>query len=292
MGIPVAIIGESGTGKTASLRNFKSDEVAYVNVAGKPLPFRGSFDETLRSEDFSEIKRFMQGTKKKVIVIDDSQYIMAYAYMRRIKETGWDKFNEIQSDMFNLIDLVPSLPPDTIIFFLTHLETTEDGRQKMKTIGKMLDEKITLEGMFAVVLKTYIGEGRYYFVTQNSGSDTVKSPLGMFDSFAIDNDLKYVSEKIKNYYQIGDYVTDEAITQMDEAAKRTDIERAGRGRVKRASRNAEKPVEKEKPVEAVMDDIPDDVVPWDENYDPEKAKAYFEKQAEPQTTRRTRKVRN
>ena len=223
MGMPILILGESGTGKTTSLRNFKEGEVAIVNVTGKPLPFRGKFETLKNTTDAREIMRFMQNTKAKRIVIDDCQYIMSFQYMRRIKENGWDKFNELQSDFFNIIDCVPSLPDDVIVYFLSHLETKDDGRQKIKTIGKMLDEKITIEGMFTTVLKTYVADGKYYFLTQNSGTDTVKSPLGMFSDLAIDNDLKYVDEKIRNYYRIGEYISDEEMEQADKAAARPEV---------------------------------------------------------------------
>ena len=214
----VLILGESGTGKSASLRNFQNGEISLVNIGKKPLPFRGNFN-TINSCDFDEISKFVQSVPEKIIVVDDAQYLMAFQYMRRIKENGWDKFNEIQSDFFNLIELAKSLPDDKIVFFLSHIETKDDGRQKIKTIGKMLDEKITIEGMFTVVLKTYVSDGKYYFVTQNSGMDTVKSPIGMFPSITIDNDLKYVAEKIKNYYYMDGAKTDAEMQAADEAVK-------------------------------------------------------------------------
>ena len=236
MGMPILILGESGTGKTTSLRNFKEGDIALVNVTGKALPFRGNFEMLKNTTDASKILRFMRETKSKRIIIDDCQYIMSFQYMRRIKENGWEKFNELQSDFFNIIDAVSSLPDDVLVYFLSHLETKDDGRQKIKTIGKMLDEKITIEGMFTTVLKTHVSDGKYYFLTQNSGSDTVKSPLGMFADFAIDNDLKYVDEKIRNYYQIGEYRSDEEIAKADEVASRPEIEKGNGGRVRKAAR--------------------------------------------------------
>ena len=235
MGMPILILGESGTGKTTSLRNFKEGEIAVVNVTGKALPFRGKFEMLKATTDAQQILKFMRGTTAKRIVIDDCQYIMSFQYMRRIKENGWEKFNELQSDFFTIIDAVASLPDDVIVYFLSHLETKDDGRQKIKTIGKMLDEKITLEGMFTTVLKTHVSDGKYYFLTQNSGNDTVKSPLGMFADFAIDNDLKYVDEKIRNYYQIGEYKSDEEIAKADEEVARPEIEKGPNGRVRRAA---------------------------------------------------------
>lgn len=263
MGMPILILGESGTGKTTSLRNFKEGEIAVVNVTGKPLPFRGNFEMLKNTTNADEIIKFMKSTKAKAIFIDDCQYIMSFQYMRRIKENGWDKFNEIQSDFFSLIDTVPYLPDDVIVYFSSHLETKDDGRQKIKTIGKMLDEKITIEGMFTTVLKTHVSDSKYYFLTQNSGSDTVKSPLGMFADFAIDNDLKYVDEKIRNYYQIGDYKSDEEIAKADEEAARPELEKTESGRVKRTTRTTERrtrsdntTVEADTKTEEVKDDKP------------------------------------
>lgn len=234
----VLILGESGTGKSASMRNFDAADVALVNVGKKPLPFRGQF-ETLISSDADEIINFMKKTDKKVIVIDDAQYIMAFQYMRRMRETGWDKFNDIQGDFFNVLDAAKELDENKIVFFLSHLETKDDGRQKIKTIGKMLDEKITIEGLFTVVLKTYVADGKYYFVTQNSGMDTVKSPIGMFPAVTIDNDLKYVAEKIRNYYYMDGAMGDEEMAKADEAVK-GDADPTEKRRRTRKSRSEEK----------------------------------------------------
>ncbi len=241
----VLILGESGTGKSASMRNFANGEIALVNIGKKPLPFRGQFN-TLNSCDFDEISEFIQSVNEKIIVVDDAQYLMAFQYMRRIKENGWDKFNEIQSDFFNLIEVAKNLPDDNIVFFLSHIETRDDGRQKIKTIGKMLDEKITIEGMFTVVLKTYVSDGKYYFVTQNSGMDTVKSPIDMFPSITIDNDLKYVAEKIKNYYYMDGAKTD-AEMQAADAAVKTEVDPTEKKPRRRRSRT-------EEPVTSTVDD--------------------------------------
>lgn len=286
MGMPILILGESGTGKTTSLRNFKEGEIAIVNVTGKPLPFRGSFEMLKNTTDAQEIMRFMRETKAKAIIIDDCQYIMSFQYMRRIKENGWDKFNELQSDFFNIIDAVPGLPDDVVVYFLSHLETKDDGRQKIKTIGKMLDEKITIEGMFTTVLKTYVADGKYYFLTQNSGNDTVKSPLGMFSDLAIDNDLKYVDEKIRNYYRLGEYISDEEMEKADQEAARPEVaDNATQGRSRRRARRgaAEEP---ESPV-AVMDG--GDEVP--EAPEAPETEETTEKPVEGERKRRTRRVR-
>ena len=234
----VLILGDSGTGKSASMRNFSEGEVFVINSAGKPLPFRSHFESITPSFNTltSDIMKALKSTNKKVIVIDDVQYILSFPMMRRIKESGWDKWNDIQGDFFNIIQACDDLPEDVIVYFLSHLQRTDDGHEKIKTVGKMLDEKITIEGLFTVVLKTIVADGKYYFQTQNSGMDTVKSPIGMFDTYAIDNDLKYVDTKIRNYYEIGEHVTDDKIKELDQEAAKPEVEKPeGRKRRSKAS---------------------------------------------------------
>ena len=232
----VLILGDSGTGKSASLRNFKPEELLVINAAGKPLPFKNHFECVTPSYEklTKDVLNAMDKTDKKVIVIDDAQYIMSFQYMRRIKENGWDKWNDIQGDFFNIINACDYMPKDVIVYFLSHLQRDDEGHEKIKTMGKMLDEKITIEGLFTIVLKTGVKDGQYFFFTQNSGLDTVKSPIGMFPTYAIDNDLKYVDTKIRNYYEIGEYVDDETVAQMDQEVEKTDIEKPdAKGRTRR-----------------------------------------------------------
>lgn len=203
MGIPVLILGESGSGKSASLRNFKPDEIGLINVNGKPLPFKNGL-KSINTDNYAKIEKALQKAEVKTLVIDDSQYLMANEFMRTAKVTGFQKFTDIGLNFWNLIKAVSALPDDKIVYFLHHIETTDAGRQKIKTIGKLLDEKITLEGMFTIVLKTSVHDGQYRFSTQNNGFDTVKTPIGMFDSEEIDNDLKAVDVAIRNYYKIGE----------------------------------------------------------------------------------------
>ena len=207
MAILVMILGESGTGKSASLRNFKKEDLAVVNVIGKPLPFRSKGFESINSDDYGKIRNFIKLTDKKTIVIDDAQYLMANEYMRRAKETGYQKFTDIGQNFWNLMNYCRQLPDDVIVYFLQHTETSADGSTtKAKTIGKMLDEKISLEGMCTIVLRTSVEDGVYSFTTHNSGQDTVKSPVGMFEPDLIPNDLKIVDGHIREYY--GMEVTD------------------------------------------------------------------------------------
>lgn len=199
MGLNILVYGESGTGKTASLRNFPTKDVALVNVAAKVLPFKGKLD-TLVSDNYREIKSFLKNTKKKSIVIDDAQYLMANEFMRRATEKGYEKFTEIAQNFWDLVQTIRNLPEDVVVYFLMHSDRDSFGNERVKTIGKMLDEKITLEGMFTVVLKTVVQDGKYYFSTKNSGYDTVKSPIGLFNASLIDNDLHAVDKELRNYY--------------------------------------------------------------------------------------------
>lgn len=200
MGLPVLILGFSGSGKSSSMRNFKPDELALVNVNGKFLPFRGRFSETLNSDDFEKIKSFMSSAKAKAVVVDDSQYLMLNEFMRRSKEKGYDKFTEIAEHFWALIRYIEQLPQDVIVYFLHHIESGEDGRLKAKTVGKLLDEKVNIEGMFSIVLRTSVSENGYQFLTQTDGNDCCKSPAGMFAGYAIPNDLRLVDESIRTFY--------------------------------------------------------------------------------------------
>ena len=223
MAIKTLICGLSGTGKSTSARNLK--EAAVVNPVNKPLPFKNHFEMLNGVTDSAEIIKFMKATKAKTIIVDDFQYLLSIPYMRRIKETGWDKYNDFASNYYEIISVCDELPADVTVYFMTHTETLEDGTETVKLIGKLLREKICIEGLFTTVLKTMVNDGKYYFITQNNGHDHTKSPLGMFDSYAIDNDLAYVDAKIRNYYEVGtDFLTDEEIAEIDEEAKRTEIE--------------------------------------------------------------------
>lgn len=223
MAIKTLICGLSGTGKSTSARNLK--EVAVVNPVNKPLPFKNHFEMLNGVTDSAEIIKFMKSTKAKIIIVDDFQYLLSIPYMRRIKESGWDKYNDFASNYFDIINVCDSLPSDVTVYFMTHTETLEDGTETVKLIGKMLREKICIEGLFTTVLKTMVNDGKYYFITQNNGHDHTKSPLGMFESYAIDNDLAYVDAKIRSYYEVGeDFLTDEQMSEADEEAKREEIE--------------------------------------------------------------------
>ena len=201
MGLPVLILGESGSGKSASLRNFEPEEISIFNVAGKPLPFRKKLPKATVS-DYGKIMNGMIKSEKKSFAIDDSQYLLCFEMFDRAKETGYPKFTDMALNFYNLIKFViDRLPDDRIVYFLHHTEITPEGRTKAKTIGKMLDEKLTVEGLFSIVLLCRTDGQRHYFETQSDGYTTAKSPMEMFDR-EIDNDLKLVDARIREYFEI------------------------------------------------------------------------------------------
>jgi len=201
MGVPVLVMGASGSGKSASLRNFKPTEISVFNVAGKPLPFRGKLPMMVTS-DYRQITSKMSLSPKRAIAIDDAQYLMGFEEMDS-KKTGYDKFNSIGFNFVGLVRFVATqLPPDTIVYFLQHTEVGDDGRVKAKTLGKLIDNHYTLEGLFSVVLMVEADKNKHYFVTNSDGTNTCKSPMGMFDQQEIDNDLKMVDGIIREYWEL------------------------------------------------------------------------------------------
>jgi len=199
MGIPVLIMGESGTGKSTSLRNLTG--AGIINVYGKPLPFKSNL-KTASMDDCQKIIDTMKKAKTDVIVIDDFQGLLVTQFMGRAKENGYQKFTDMALGYYSVIRAVQSLPPEKRVYFLSHIERDQNGNEKVKTIGKLLDEKVTVEGLFTIVLKTLVMDNKYFFQTHNSGSDTVKSPLDMFKDDLIPNDLAYVDKVICDYYEI------------------------------------------------------------------------------------------
>ena len=202
MAVLVMIYGQSGTGKSTSLRNFTNDEVAVINVSGKPLPFRSKLT-TYDTDNYAKISSALGKIERKSIVIDDATYLMVNEFMRTAKVAGYQKYTDMAVNFNSLVSQASQLGNDKIVYFLGHSDLKEDGTEHFKTIGKMLDNYVTVEGKFTIVLKTVVQDGKYYFSTHNSGQDTVKSPLGMFEDNYVDNDLKAVDEIIREYYGIG-----------------------------------------------------------------------------------------
>lgn len=212
MSIATIILGESGTGKSASMRNLDPEKTLLIQSVRKTLPFRGRAWSALSKEnpsgcvfvsDNSEvIIKAMARTKRKVIVIDDFQYILANEFMRRSDEKGFEKFTDIGRHAWDILTAATKLSDDVRVYILSHIQTDETGRSRIKTIGKLLDEKITIEGMVTIVLRTVVDGDNYQFATRNSGSDTTKSPMGMFESDRVPNDLSAVDDAITSYYEL------------------------------------------------------------------------------------------
>lgn len=201
MGIPVLILGESGTGKSFSIKFMPPESTGLMLVEKNTLPFRKKFPNTLTNATYHKIVGILLAHNLKRYVIDDSQYLMANEFFDRATETGYQKFTDIGLHFRDLVHLVnQQTPDDVIVYFLHHPEMDSNtGKIKAKTIGRMLDEKLTLEGCFNIVLRTVKENGEYFFRTQSDGSDPAKSPEEMFEE-KIPNDLEFVDRAIREYY--------------------------------------------------------------------------------------------
>lgn len=213
MSTATLILGESGTGKSASLRNLDAGSTLLIQSVKKPLPFKSAnwsyFNKDSNktgnvfvADQSEQIIKLLQKTGRKVIVIDDFQYVLANEYMRRTAETGYAKFTDIAKHAWEIINAANGLADDVRVYILSHTATDDNGTTKIKTIGKMLDEKITVEGLFTIVLRTVVVDQEYKFSTRNNGADTVKSPMGLFEDERIENDLQAVDTAICGYYGI------------------------------------------------------------------------------------------
>jgi len=207
------IIGQSGTGKSTSLRNLDHKSTFILNVLDKPLPFRGyksKYNLELKNyhatDDWVKLCEYIRAIDErrpeiKTLIIDDFQYLLANEFMKRAMERGFDKFTDIAQHAWMVIKTLTSTRNDLHCFVLSHSDTDAVGKVKCKTIGKMLDDKITLEGMFTVVLHAMIVDEQFKFLTQNDGVHLAKSPLGMFDDRFIDNDLRVVLDQMRDYFE-------------------------------------------------------------------------------------------
>lgn len=195
-------MGESGSGKSASLRNFKKEDVGILNVASKPLPFRNTNGlVTVNKATYSMIKGAVTSPNRLSYVIDDAQYLMAFESFDKANIAGYTKFTEMAKNYEEMLRTIQEdTSPDTIVYVMQHIDTDESGKVKAKTLGKMLDQQLTIEGLFSIVLLAKADERRHYFVTQSDGTNPCKSPMGMFDEVEIDNDLKMVDDAIREYY--------------------------------------------------------------------------------------------
>lgn len=202
MGIPVLILGESGSGKTYAIKNMDPETTGIFLVEKPRLPFRKPFKYVKAHANYPHIIGSLKEGKLKSYVIDDSQYLLVNEFFDRARETGYQKFTDMALNFRNLIHFVTSsAPDDVIVYFLHHTETDVNGKVKAKTVGKLLDEKLTVEGLFDIVLRTEINQDGHWFRTQSDGYDTAKSPEEMFDA-RIPNDLALVDARIREYYDM------------------------------------------------------------------------------------------
>lgn len=209
MSIATMILGESGTGKSASLRNMDPTTTLVIQMISKPMPFKDKRWKPVKEGgniwvecNSDRIIAGMRKTKNPVIVLDDFQYLLATEFMARAHEKGYEKFTEMAKHYYDVLTAAAELEPHKRVYALSHTDSNDAGRVKAKTIGKMLDEKITVEGLLTIVLRTHVINGQYVFSTRNNGSDTVKSPIGLFEAEHIENDLALVDKAIADYYEI------------------------------------------------------------------------------------------
>lgn len=212
----ILVIGQSGSGKSTSLRNLDPKSTFIINVLDKPLPFR-SFKKNYNSaeknyyttNDWAKVVNCIERVNNEreditTLVIDDWQYILAYEFMRRVSEKGFDKFSELANHGWSTINACMKTRANLTTFILAHSDVDNTGRSKCKTIGKMLDEKITIEGLFTTVLHSRVVDGEYMFQTQYDGEFLAKSPMGMFEEHLVPNDLVAVKAAVENYFNEGE----------------------------------------------------------------------------------------
>jgi len=200
MATPVLIVGNSGTGKSTSMRNFQKGSVMVLNVLGKPLPFRARLD-TLNNASYEQIGATLAQAQYKSYVIDDAGYLLTKEFMRTAKESGYQKFTDMALRYWNMITYIrEKVPYDIIVYIIMHTETDEMGNTRPKTIGKLLDEKINFQGIFSIVLESRSDGKNFDFLTRTDGQSCAKSPMDMFETELIPNDLKLVDDTIRNFY--------------------------------------------------------------------------------------------
>lgn len=209
----IVVLGESGTGKSTSMRNLKPDETFVINVLSKPLPFKGykkNYNEErknlLETDSYKKIIEYIKAVSLrrpeiKTIVIDDFSFLMNNEFMRRCKEKGFDKFVDMGLNMFNLFNSSSEIRHDLTVYLMCHTEKDHAGMIKPRSVGKMTADYVGLGERATIVLHTQVIDGRFKFLTQNNGYHMAKSPMGMFDSLYIDNDLAMVNEQVRSYYE-------------------------------------------------------------------------------------------
>lgn len=220
MATAVLIMGESGSGKSASLRNFAPNEISVFNVTSKPLPFKQGKTKLPKIDNatYADIANALANPNKRAYVIDDAGYLLSFEMFKRANETGYSKFTDMAKNFFDMLDFINTkLPNDIIVYITMHTEDdSEMHKTKAKTIGKMIDQNLNLEGLFTIVLRAMQTEDGYKFITRDDRVSTAKSPMGMFESDKIDNDLKEVDRIIREYYDMKPLVDNKPTTKKTE----------------------------------------------------------------------------
>lgn len=200
MGVCVLVLGDSGSGKSTSLRNFEPGEIGIFNVMGKPLPFRKKLAKADHA-GYGTIQQSLKANKLRAYVVDDAGYLMSLENFRRAKETGYGKFTDMALNFERLIEWAVQTDEDTIVYIFMHYDRDADGRMKPKTIGRMLDEKFNIEGACPIVIQSTIQDGKHVFVTKGDGLNAAKAPMDMLPD-VMDNDLKAVDTAIREYWSM------------------------------------------------------------------------------------------
>lgn len=205
MGIPILIYGRSGTGKSRSLKNFGEDEITLINVESKPLPFRKRFKYTINTDQYGKIMEALSKAPSDTTVIDDAGYLLTNMFMRGHASRGtgsstFDLYNDIGDSFWKLIKFIKTLPENKIVYIVMHEEQNDNGAVKLKMLGKLLEQKVCVEGMVTIVIRCMCDEDRHYFRVTNNGADITKAPEDMFGKSEMDNDLKQVDSIIREYY--------------------------------------------------------------------------------------------
>lgn len=201
MGVLVMVLGKSGAGKSTSLRNFEADEIGIFNVAGKPLPFRKRLPKADRC-GYRDITATLAKNDLRAYAVDDSTYLMQFNNFAKAKETGYGKFVDMAVEFERLLEAAIATDENTVVYFLHHPDVDERGSVRPKTIGRMLDEKLCIEGLFPIVISCEVRDGRHVFSVEPDERGIAKAPMGMFEKDVFENDLKAVDAAIREYWQL------------------------------------------------------------------------------------------